>query len=75
MPQVIDENISRKDFLIKSLKIGGAIVTWNVIHFNALGKNKYDPVHFALLSDTHVRAYQNEQYRGFFSRQKFRDSY
>lgn len=71
MPHVFDKNISRKDFLIKSLKIGGAIVTWAVLHENSLGKNKNDPVHFALLSDTHVKAYQNEQYRGFFPAKNF----
>jgi 3',5'-cyclic AMP phosphodiesterase CpdA len=71
MPYVYHKNISRKDFLLKSLKIGGAIYTSQMFHETSLGKDKHDPVHFALLSDTHVKAYQNEQYRGFFPAKNF----
>jgi 3',5'-cyclic AMP phosphodiesterase CpdA len=71
MPHVIQRNISRKDFLIKSLKITGVIVTWGAVHEAAIADNTTKPIHLALLSDTHVKAYQNEQYRGFYPAKNF----
>ena len=71
MPQVYHKNISRKDFLIKSIKIGGAIVTWGTVYETTFAGNTDRPIHMALLSDTHVKAYQNEQYRGFFPAKNF----
>ena len=71
MPHIIQKKISRKSFLVKSFKIGGAIATWGVVYEYTLADNKQNPVHLALLSDTHVKAYQNEQYRGFFPAKNF----
>jgi 3',5'-cyclic AMP phosphodiesterase CpdA len=73
MPHIIQKKISRKDFLIKSLKVGGVITTWGMVYEYSPASEKHEPVHFALLSDTHVKAYQNEQYRGFFPAKNFEE--
>jgi 3',5'-cyclic AMP phosphodiesterase CpdA len=71
MPHIIDNNISRKEFLIKSIKIGGALITWGALRETSFANDTNKRVHLALLADTHVKAYQNEQYRGFFPARNF----
>jgi len=71
MPYIIHNKISRKSFLIKSLKIGGAIATFGGLYAHTLASEKQKPIHFALLADTHIKAYRNDQYRGFFPTKNF----
>jgi len=66
MPYLLNTKISRKDFLIKSIQIGGAFATMGSLYNITYGGKHTSPYHVALLADTHIRAYQNEQYRGFF---------
>jgi 3',5'-cyclic AMP phosphodiesterase CpdA len=65
MPHIISSNISRKDFLRESVKIGGALATWGMFYELSFGASN-SSIHLAILSDTHTAAYKNEQYRGFF---------
>ncbi len=70
MPHIISSRISRKDFIKKSVKIGGALATMGIFYEQSRAGN--DPsVHLAILADTHVAAYKNEQYRGFFPSKNF----
>ncbi len=70
MPHIISSNISRKDFLKKSIKIGGVFAAWGMFYDLSHGAPD-SSVHLAILSDTHVAAYKNEQYRGFFPSKNF----
>lgn len=70
MPHIISANISRKEFLKKSVKIGGTLATWGMFYEVAHGDTN-SSIHLAILSDTHVAAYNNEQYRGFFPSKNF----
>ena len=65
MPHIISSSISRKDFLRKSIRIGGALATWGMFYEHSLAADN-SSVHLAILADTHFAAYKNEQYRGFF---------
>ena len=65
MPHIISSGITRKDFLKKSFRIGGALAAWGMFYEPVRASNN-DSVHLAILADTHVAAYKNEQYRGFF---------
>jgi len=70
MPHIISSDISRKDFLRKSVKIGGALATWGMFYELSHGATN-SSIHLAILSDTHMAAYKNEQYRGFFPSKNF----
>lgn len=66
MPFILNRPISRKIFLKTGLKYAGAFASMGIFNrFARAGENSPD-LHIALLSDTHVRAYKSEQYRGFF---------
>ena len=70
MPHIISSNISRKEFLKKSVRIGGTLATWGLFYERSQGAEATS-VHLAILADTHVAAYKNEQYRGFFPSKNF----
>jgi 3',5'-cyclic AMP phosphodiesterase CpdA len=72
MPHIISSSISRKDFLRKSIRIGGALATWGMFYEHSLAADN-SSVHLAILADTHVAAYKNEQYRGFFPSKNFQE--
>jgi 3',5'-cyclic AMP phosphodiesterase CpdA len=66
MPYLIDKPINRKKFLKTSLKFAGALSASGLFYRFAYGGKQTNDLHLALLADTHIRAYQSEQYRGFF---------
>jgi len=66
MPHVIHQPISRKTFLKTGLKYVGAMSSIGLFYNFTQGKEKTSDLHLALLSDTHIKAYKSEQYRGFF---------
>jgi len=66
MPAIIHNKISRNTFLKKCIKYGGAFATSGLVYEYSWGARTNKAFHVALLSDTHIKAYQNEQYRGFF---------
>ncbi len=70
MPHIISTKISRKDFLRKSVRIGGALATMGMFYKPSRAVNN-PSVHLGILADTHVAAYKNEQYRGFFPSKNF----
>jgi 3',5'-cyclic AMP phosphodiesterase CpdA len=64
MPAFFYQPISRKSFIRKSATLVGAL-SLGVNYFKATAAPKKE-AHFALLSDTHIAADQENQYRGFF---------
>jgi hypothetical protein len=66
MPEIFHRPISRKKFLKNSLKYAGALSSVGIFYQYSNGNEKKEDFHIALLADTHIRAYQGEQYRGFF---------
>ena len=70
MPHIISSNITRKDFLKRSVRLGGALAALGMFHEPVRATNN-PSVHLAILADTHVAAYKNEQYRGFFPAKNF----
>ncbi len=66
MPFILNRPIDRKTFLKTVLTYTGTLSSSGLFyHFVRAKENKSD-LHIALLSDTHIRAYKSEQYRGFF---------
>jgi Icc protein len=66
MPGILNAPISRKTFIKQGLKYAGALSAAGLYYRFAQAKGNSRQLHLALLSDTHVKAYKNEQYRGFF---------
>jgi len=66
MPFISDKSISRKKFLKASLRFAGALSSTGLIYRFSYGNSPPGDLHLALLADTHVKSYKNEQYRGFF---------
>jgi len=65
MSDKFSSNVTRKEFIHQAAKIGGFILSYGVIHHVPL-RAQNSPFHVALLADTHIAAYKNEQYRGFY---------
>ncbi len=65
MPHLIYKPINRKTFLIKSIKIAGISMLPFSAYSTVLQGNN-EEVHFALLSDTHIPADPENNYRGFY---------
>ncbi len=72
MPHIISSSITRKEFIKQSFRIGGAMATWGMFYKPVRARNN-SSVHLAILADTHVAAYKNEQYRGFFPSKNFHE--
>lgn len=66
MPHILNTPISRKQFVKKSLQLTGSLLTLGYLYNPLKASAPKKVYHFAFLSDTHVRAYKGEQYRGFF---------
>jgi 3',5'-cyclic AMP phosphodiesterase CpdA len=66
MPLFLDTPINRKEFLKKTIRTAGAIASVGITYQWSAANNLSDDFYLALLADTHVKAYQSEQYRGFF---------
>ena len=64
MPAYFYQPISRKSFIRKSISLLGA-TTLGVAHFRAQAAPR-EEAHFALLSDTHIAADPQNNYRGFY---------
>lgn len=64
MPAYFYQPISRKSFIMKSISWLGA-TTLGVAHFRAQAAPR-EEAHFALLSDTHIAADPQNNYRGFY---------
>jgi 3',5'-cyclic AMP phosphodiesterase CpdA len=71
MASIINTGISRKVFLKKSLQIGAFASSMGVFYKFTVRAESKRHFHVALLADTHVSAYQNEQFRGFFTAKNF----
>lgn len=66
MPEILHTPISRKTFIKTGLKYAGVLSTLGIFQQFAFAREEREDLQVALLSDTHVRAYKSEQYRGFF---------
>jgi Icc protein len=66
MPFILGRPIDRKTFLKTALTYAGALSSSGLFYQFARVKENTGDLHVALLSDTHIRAYKSEQYRGFF---------
>ena len=49
MPHFINNKISRKSFLKRSLKIGGFLATYGIVYENAIGAKSNKSFHVALI--------------------------
>jgi 3',5'-cyclic AMP phosphodiesterase CpdA len=70
MPGIFYQSVNRRRFLCATTKVlAGAVLIreWSVAADDASSAEK--PVHFALLSDTHIPADPKNEYRGFFPSQ------
>jgi 3',5'-cyclic AMP phosphodiesterase CpdA len=66
MPQILHTPISRKTFIKTGLKYAGLLSSMGIFQQFAFAREDGEDLHLALLSDTHIKAYRREQYRGFF---------
>lgn len=66
MPYILDRTFGRKTFIKTSLKYAGALSSMGLFYQLTQAKESARDLHLALLSDTHIKAYKSEQYRGFF---------
>lgn len=66
MPHLVYNSISRKTFIKKSLNAAGFLILPNLGGNYYILKNKEEELNLALLSDTHIAADKENNYRGFY---------
>ena len=66
MAEIFCNSMNRRNFLKTSLTALGTVAVLNTGCAPGLKRNKYQPSRWALLSDTHIPEYVNNNYREFY---------
>jgi len=65
------QNLNRRQFLKTAMAVAGGVATLGPAQ--VLGANRWEPAHWAFLSDTHISVNPDNRYRGFYPYQNLQE--
>jgi len=71
MSNIVQQNMNRRQFLQGAMALAGGVVTMGPTQ--VLGANRWEPAHWAFLSDTHISVNPDNRYRGFYPYQNLQE--
>ncbi|UCD48892.1 MAG: metallophosphoesterase [Phycisphaerales bacterium] len=71
MSNIAQQSLNRRQFLKSAMALAGGVVTLGPTQ--VLGANRWEPAHWAFLSDTHISANPDNHYRGFYPYQNLQE--
>lgn len=71
MSNITQQNLNRRQFLKTAMAVAGGVATLGPAQ--VLGASRWEPAHWAFLSDTHISANPDNRYRGFYPYQNLQE--